>query len=481
MPAPETILRVDLLPHQYAFVTATESVVLLDGGFGAGKTLPLCDWALKQCHEYPRNLLLIGRQHYTDLADSTIKSFFDRLDQLELPRTWNDSRKVYTYPNGSEILFRHLDDETGLKNLNLGGVGIDQAEEILPARFDLLLGRLRRPQASRQMRLVSNPNGHDWLWQLFYPESPEHRAGYRVIRCSTLDNPYLPPDYAQRLQADYSEEFIQQYVHASRDVMLGYRFFDVGTLKQQAIEEPLAVGYFVDGLPKPEWRDQAGGAVRVYERYDMHDLYCGGLDIATGDGTCRSAGVFRNARFNRVAAVIDADLDPDELALQAWFCSRYFGNAVVAPERNGIGFACVTALSKLTANIFSETVTDQLTSQASAHLGWWTDARSRASLFSQLQQELRARSLQLCDRELLEQCKAVTMSKRGRPEAEPGFRDDLVLACGISGMVRKLRPSLSNAAALEPAFAETESVEPSVAYGFGKIHHRKHRQRGAHR
>jgi hypothetical protein len=476
--------------HQMLFVDSPSiQTLLLDGGFGAGKTLPLCLWALNECDRYPNNLILIGRHHYTDLADSTIRDFFNIMPRNSA--TWNESTKVYTHPNGSQILFRHLDDDKGLKNLNLGGVGIDQAEEIDPRRFDLLLGRLRKVQSSRTMRLTCNPNGHDWLWQYFYGAdstiwasprlgedvdllSPEYRHGYKVIRCTSHDNPHLPDDYIARLTQDMSEEFVQQYVYGSRDVMLGYRYFNAGRLKQQVIAEPTQddagrsmVGYFVDGFPKPEFRVQEGGPIRIYEMYDQRDPYCLGLDIATGEGTSWSAGVLRNCRMNRVALVIDQDMRPDELAVQAYFVSRAYGNAVIAPERNGLGFSVVTALQQLTSNIFSGQVTEFGVGKLMKHVGWLTDAKSRMELFSQLQREIGGGTIELRDRTLIEQCKAITMTK-GKPQAERGFRDDLVIALGISGMVRKMQPNLMQ----QTSVVSQGPIDPPVAmgtgYGFGR-------------
>lgn len=479
------------LPHQSAFILAeTPNPLLIDGGFGAAKTDALCCAAYLEAELHPNNLLLVGREHYTDLADSTIKSFFGLPWVTKTSENWNEARATYRHPNGSEILFRHLDDESGLKNLNLGGAYIDQAEEIAADRFDLLLGRLRRPNSSRKMRLTANPNGHDWLWQLFYgkgsilwrsphveafyTESDLYREGYQVIRCSTLDNPHLPPDYVQRLLKDYPPEFVEQYVKGSREVMLGYRFFDVLAMKRQIVKDPWKVGYFVDGMPKPEFRPQDDGPVRLYEPRDERDPYVIGLDIATGEGSSRCAGVARNCRMNRVAGVIDADLRPDELAVQGWLMSRYYGNATLAPERNGIGFSVVSTLAQLTSNIFSEQPTEFGIGKSTAHLGWLTDAKSRMELFAQLQREIAApNGIELNDRELIEQCKAITMIK-GKPKASDGFRDDLVLACGIAGMVRKLKPSLAQASVLStvqtdaPNTAAPEGWAPGGAYGMGR-------------
>ena len=493
----ETGVTREWLPHQSAFILSRDpNPLLIDGGFGAAKTDALCFDAWLESELYPNNLIVVGRHLHTDLADSTIKSFFALPHIVKSSQTWNEAKSTYRHHNGSEIMFRHLDDLGGLKNLNLGAVFIDQAEEILPDRFDLLLGRLRRPNASRKMRLTANPNGHDWIWQLFYgpgsvvwrskhveefyTASPDYRDGYKVIRCSTLDNPYLPEDYVARLLKDYPPEFVEQYVKGSREVMGGYRFFDQLALRSQIVHEPIEVngkpgiGYFVDGLPRPEWRPQEGGPVRIYELRDERDLYCLGGDVATGEGTSRCAGVMRNCRMNRVAAVIDADLRPDEHAVQSWLMSRAYGNAIIGPERNGIGFSYVMALHQLTANIFSEQVTELGVGRSTDRLGWLNTADSRNELFAQLQREIAGRSIELKDKELIEQCKAITMIK-GKPKAEAGFRDDLVIALGITGMVRKLRSSLSQQTTVathqqtQPNAQRPEGfVEGASSYGFGR-------------
>lgn len=462
------------LPFQGDFLTATEPCVLLDGPWRSGKTHILIADALGECEKYPHNLIWFGRHEATKLRDSTIRDFHKLVPPS--PKNWHEQRHDYTHHNGSVIMFRHMEDKTGLVNMDLGAVYIEQAEETQPDNFDFLLGRLSRQQSSRKMRPTCNPNGHDWLWQYFYPESPDYRPGYRVIRCPPADqNPHVPKDYVDNLRASLSPEMFEQYVLGSRDVMLGYRFFDAGALMQQAIHRPLAVGYFVDDFPKPDWRDQEGGAIRIYERYSDRDIYAMGLDIATGEGGSQCAGAMRNCTLNRVAAVVDANLRPDELAVQGWLLSRYYGQAVLAPERNGIGFSVLQSLRQLSGNIFTEqAVLDTGALSRTAPDGWLTDAKSRMELFAQLQREIAQRNLELKDRELIEQMKSITMSKRGRPEAEPGFRDDLVLALGISGMVRKLRPTLAQSSTVaklpgEPIMVSGVHGEARRgAYGFGR-------------
>ncbi len=483
--------EIDLLEHQSVFLKSPDKILAIDGAWRAGKTLPMIIDAVDECEKYPNNLIFFARHEATKLRDSTIRDF-----HLLYPPTsenWNAQAHDYRHDNGSVIMFRHLADRSGLVNMDLGAFYIEQAEETEYQNFDFLLGRLSRKNSSRKARITVNPNGHDWIWQLFHSPaalrwasphlidetklSPDYREGYGLIRCTALDNPHLPADYVETLRTSLSPEMFDQYILGSREVMPGYRFFDAGKLAQQIPAEPIlddegvpAVGYFVDGYPKPEWRNQENGPIRIYERYDERDSYIIGLDIATGEGDSRCAGCAINGRTTNTAAIIDADLRPDELAVQSWYMSRYFGNAVLGPERNGIGFAVVTALNQLTSNIFSEQVTEFGVGAQTAHLGWLTDARSRMELFAQLQREIASSSTELRDPELIDQCKAITMSKRGRPDPEKGFRNDLVIARGIAGMIRKMRPSVSRSAKLATAdtLAGQAPEDKGSMYGFGR-------------
>lgn len=459
---PEGSLVIETLPFQGDFLESTDRVVLLDGPWRSGKTHILILDALNECEQFPGNLIWMGRHESTKLRDSTIRDFHRLIPPTK--ENWREQPGEYRHPNGSIIMFRHLEDKTGLVNMDLGGVFIEQAEECQPDAFDFLLGRLSRIHSSRKMRLTCNPNGHDWLWQIFYRKSPDYREGYRVIRCPPADqNPHVPASYVEELRASLSPEMFEQYVIGSRDIMLGYRFFDAMALRQQLACDPCEIngkpgtGYFVEGFPKPEWRPQEGGPVRLYERRDERDIYCIGSDIATGEGSSWCASVMLNCRFNRVAAVIDADMRPDEQAVQACLLSRSYGNALIAPERNGVGVAMIHALSALTGNIF--------THDAHPGLGWLTTAETRAKLHAELQRQIAGRSIELKDRQLIEQCQAITMSKRGRPDPEPGFRNDLVMALGIAAQVRKLRGFVNATQVIGDAASYTQRLQPEQITG----------------
>lgn len=144
-----------------------------------------------ECLNIPNNLYLIIRKEYVDLRDSTMKDWDDEFGD-KLPIVGNDVK----FPNGSRIMFRHGEDINALKNVNLGGALMVQAEEMTEDDFWFLNGRLRRKEGTRQLRLECNYDGHNWIYKLFN----EAKTG-TLITTNTFDNEVnLPADYIPNLK-----------------------------------------------------------------------------------------------------------------------------------------------------------------------------------------------------------------------------------------------------------------------------------------
>ena len=160
------------LDSQRAFIFSPRVYSALEGGYGSGKTRALCMKAIILCAAIPGNVGLIGRFNATDLEDSTMKEFWDAC-----PPSWikhyAKARKIVTFRNGSQILFRHLSDpnpkKVHIRSLNLGFFAIDQAEEVPESVWNELTGRLRLARVPRRFGfLAANPQGKDWIFQRFF-------------------------------------------------------------------------------------------------------------------------------------------------------------------------------------------------------------------------------------------------------------------------------------------------------------------------
>lgn len=185
--------------------------------WATGKTLSLIVRAVTYSELIPNNLGIIFRKEYTDLRDSTVKDF-ERYTGLKV-----DSTRSVKYANGSEILFRHLEELNNIQNVNLGWFAFEQADEIeTDKEFFTLFGRLRRnlkpTETFTRLGLpvhsgfvIANAGDH-WgkrLWKQGELDDSE------CIEATTLDNKAnLPQSFLDSLEIlrKSKPELYRQYV-----------------------------------------------------------------------------------------------------------------------------------------------------------------------------------------------------------------------------------------------------------------------------
>ena|SRR3990167_5670190 len=180
---------IKLKPYQDSFIFNKSRYLAMMSAWGTGKTMCLIEKAKISCEEYPGNLGLIVRKEFTDLQDSTMRDW-ESYTGMKI----NSSRNAL-FPNKSMIMFRHAEELTGdnLSNMNLGFVGIEQAEEFDSDEFVFkLAGRLRRADVQHWLAIIGNTRGHNWIYKMF---KVSNDSDYLLVEATSFDNEdVLPPE-----------------------------------------------------------------------------------------------------------------------------------------------------------------------------------------------------------------------------------------------------------------------------------------------
>jgi len=213
-------IRGDLHPGQLAFVDdQTTQIIGLSAGYGAGKTralaaksvtLALANQGFIGCVMEPTGPLV------RDIWQNDFESF---LEAYEVPYTFRASplpEYVLHLPGGdTKILCRSFENWSRIIGLNLAWVLADEIDTVTPAiaakAFPKILGRLRAGNV-RQFGAASTPEGFRWMWSTFGSEEAQQRDDRKLIRMRSADNPYLPQDFIERLQANYDPSLLQAYL-----------------------------------------------------------------------------------------------------------------------------------------------------------------------------------------------------------------------------------------------------------------------------
>lgn len=210
-----------ILPGQKELLESPEKYVAYLGGYGAGKTLPACALGNILSMAVPGNLGIVLRRSLPKLHDSTERIYLEVLQRSGItvqPREMRDGwPHRLLYPNGSEVVFRETTDIGRFLGPEYGWFYIDEAQEEPEATFLKLTERLRLPRAAKYLKgiITSNPPHHThWLAQRF-PEPGTWVFGgstYRMIRSSTVENPFLDPSYVEDLKANHPPSEVQRII-----------------------------------------------------------------------------------------------------------------------------------------------------------------------------------------------------------------------------------------------------------------------------
>jgi len=213
-------IRSDLHPGQLAFVDDTATQILgISAGYGAGKTRALCAKAVMLaavnqgfigCVMEPTGPLI------RDIWQTDFEAF---LEAYDIPYTFRASplpEYMLHLPGGdTKILCRSFENWSRIIGLNLAWVLADEIDTVTPSiankAFPKILGRLRSGNV-RQFGAASTPEGFRWMWNTFGSDEAKARPDRHLIKMRTVDNPHLPPDFIERLEANYDPSLLRAYL-----------------------------------------------------------------------------------------------------------------------------------------------------------------------------------------------------------------------------------------------------------------------------
>jgi hypothetical protein len=220
LPATLQQIHADLHPGQLAFVNDSNTEILgISAGYGAGKTRALCAKAVTLAAANQGFIGTVMEPTGPLIRDIWQTDFDNFLDAYDIPYTFRASplpEYVLHLPGGdTKILCRSFENWSRIIGLNLAWVLADEIDTVTPSiankAFPKILGRLRSGNV-RQFGAASTPEGFRWMWNTFGSEEAQNRSDRKLIKMRTQDNPHLPPDFIERLQANYDPTLLKSYL-----------------------------------------------------------------------------------------------------------------------------------------------------------------------------------------------------------------------------------------------------------------------------
>jgi hypothetical protein len=282
---------------------------------------------------------------------------------------------------------------------------------------------------------------NDWIWERL-----------KWLRDGKeLDNEQLYWYYKKYINYLEKDLIKQEYPCTPNEAFLmsGRCVFDVENIMQRLdnTPKPIKTGYFeydYDGLKITNIRFvlDRNGFIKIYEPPNSPEVtsYCIGGDTA-GEGSDYFTAHVINAKNGKQVAVLRHEFDADQYAKQMYCLGMYYShrdrnnklvNALIGIESNFDSFP-IRELTRLGyTNQFVRNEEDTYTGKLQKRFGFRTDRNSRPRIISNLIEIVREHTNQLNDKETLEEMLTFVRNEKGRPEAQEGAHDDLVMGLAIA-------------------------------------------------
>ena len=227
-------------PKQMLFLQDEHKYVAFGGARGGGKSWAVRVKAVLLCEKYPGIKVMIIRKTYPELQENHIAPLLKMLgcySDTDRFASYNDQKKVITFPNGSRILFRYCDkdnDALRFQGTEVDVLFVDEATHQSEERMDKLRACVRGVNGfPKRIYYTMNPGGegHEWVKRLFIDRNfkdTEKPEDYSFIQSLVTDNQALMrenPDYLDQLKS-LPPKLREAWLYGRWDIFEGQFFED---------------------------------------------------------------------------------------------------------------------------------------------------------------------------------------------------------------------------------------------------------------
>ena len=198
-------------------------------------------------------------------------------------------------------------------------------------------------------------------------------------------------------------------------------------------------------LKDPSERRGVDQNLWIWEPADYSREYMIVADVARGDGKDFSACHIMDVQTNTQVAEYKGQMPPKEFGYFLTGLATEYNNALLVVENASIGWATLDAIiERGYRNLYHSPKSDQLTAQSYLRVyesnsemtpGFTMSMRTRPLCINKMREFIGDRSVTIRSKRLLEEMK-VFIWRNGRPEAQRGYNDDLVMSFGIGMFLR---------------------------------------------
>ena len=243
------------------------------------------------------------------------------------------------------------------------------------------------------------------------------------------------------------EQFKQEYPITPEEAFISTRacYFNkeriIGRINKIKNIKPLKKGYFsysINGnkISDIEFIDDDKGYIDIYEEPKEGHPYVLGGDTA-GDGSDYFTGlVIDNSNSKQIAKLRHNKIDEDEYSRQIYCLGTYYNNALVGLENNYSTYPTKKLKEYDYPKMYIREVEDNIPEVIQDKYGFLTTKATRPIILAMLKEIFRDNINYINDLDVLYEGLVFIKNEKGRPEAEQGKHDDLIMGLAITYYIR---------------------------------------------
>lgn len=252
--------------------------------------------------------ILVCRRTGTTLRNTCFSLFKDILAKWQLTQFVRIRETDFNikFPNGSEIIFIGLDEETKLLSLNgIGCIFIEEAFEVPKAIVEQLNLRLRGSTENQQIIMAFNPiSKNHWLYDFCEVNPP---SSFTFLHSTYKDNPFLNQEYIAELEELYIRNPAKARIFCDGEWGVDAEGLVITNWRKEAFNpmELAAQGLEHRAGMDLGWVDKSAIIDTLYDR-ENHIIYVFNEFYKSGCQLSELADAIGNMNLNKTKLFVDA-------------------------------------------------------------------------------------------------------------------------------------------------------------------------------
>jgi phage FluMu gp28-like protein len=358
--------------------------------------------------------------------------------------------------NGSKIQGVPTSKDAG-RSQALSLLVLDEAAHV-EDMDDLWTGLLPTVSTGGRCIALSTPNGVGNWFHKTYVDAESGQNNFKPTKLPWHMHPEYTQEWFDNMTRNMSKRQIAQEFecnfNASGETVMHAE--DITKLKKLIVE--------------PKHRTWIDRNYHIWKEYEPNGSYLLSADVARGDGKDYSVFHVLDVKNMEQVAEYQGKVDLDNFAKLLFDSGKEYGNCMIVVENNNVGFAVLTKLvDMLYPNVYysqkgSQDFIDSTSAQYSSNSvpGFTTTMKTRPLIVAKLEEFIRNKSIKINSQRVINELDTFVWVN-GRPEAQKGYNDDLVMSLAIGCWVRDTAV-INNERNLEYSKAFLNSIIKSSNY-----------------